>query len=332
MTITTDSTTHTNCDYAEAMRRAASHALATDSRVFFFAEGINDPGAYLGTVNGLAEAFGTDRCFDVPNCEDALTGMGVGAAISGLRPVFVSLRVDFLMLAMNQIVNHAARWPSMTGYRSAVPLTIRALIGKSWGQAAQHAGALHSLFANVPGLEVVLPSGAAEGAGLFLAALESLRTTLIIEERGIFGVEEPVPDELTPLPLGQARHVREGGDITLVGVSSMVGFAKTVAGRLAERGISADILDLRTIRPLDSDAVCRSVQRTRRLAVFDIGWPCFGVAAEISRHVLEAGLRLDAPLISVNRRDEHTPSSCFLERDHYPTVDETVVRIEALVK
>ncbi|HVS50072.1 MAG TPA: alpha-ketoacid dehydrogenase subunit beta, partial [Candidatus Dormibacteraeota bacterium] len=131
-------------DYAAAMAHALKQEMANDPRVFVYGEGINDAGAYLNSTDGLAATFGEARCFDVPNCEDALVGLGIGAALMGYRPVFVSLRVDFLMLAMNQIINHAARWPAMTGYQVSVPLTIRALIGRGWGQAAQHAGALYS--------------------------------------------------------------------------------------------------------------------------------------------------------------------------------------------
>jgi pyruvate dehydrogenase E1 component beta subunit len=318
-------------DYASAMSAATRHVLTHDERVFIFGEGINDPGAFLGTVSDIGREFGPRRCFDVPNSEDALVGLGVGAALRGLRPIFVNLRLDFLMLAMNQIVNHAARWPAMTGYRATVPLTLRAIVGRSWGQAAQHAGALYSLFGNVPGLDVVLPADAADGAGLFLSAVGSPRTTIIVEERGIFGIESDVPVVPEPVPFGVARCVRPGDDVSFIAISSMVAFAEQVAGELAERGISAEVLDLRTVRPLDSDAICRSASRTRRVAVFDIGWTTFGLASEVSRHILEAGICLMAPLVTVARRDEHTPASCFLEDDYYPKVAEAANRIEAQV-
>jgi acetoin:2,6-dichlorophenolindophenol oxidoreductase subunit beta len=313
-------------DYAGAVVHALRQEMAGNERVFVYGEGINDAGAYLNSTDGIAAAFGEARCFDVPNCEDALVGLGIGSALMGYRPVFVSLRVDFLMLAMNQIINHAARWPAMTGYQVSVPLTIRALIGRGWGQAAQHSGALYSMFANVPGLEVVLPSSPAEGAGLLLTALRSDKTTIVIEDRGVFGAAEEVPAIVEPIPFGQARVARAGTDVTFFSVSSMTGFALQVADRVSESGISAEVVDLRTARPLDEETIRSSAARTGRVAVFDIGWNRFGLSAEVARVITEAS-GLQRPLLSVHRRDEHTPSSAFLEVEHYPKIDEVVQQV-----
>jgi acetoin:2,6-dichlorophenolindophenol oxidoreductase subunit beta len=313
-------------DYAAAAVHALEQEMAHDPRVFLYGEGINDAGAYLNSTDGIAARFGEARCFDVPNCEDALVGLGIGSALMGYRPVFVSLRVDFLMLAMNQIINHAARWPAMTGYQVSVPLTIRALIGRGWGQAAQHSGALYSMFANVPGLEVVLPSSPAEGAGLLLTALRSDKTTIVIEDRGVFGAAEEVPAIVEPIPFGQARVARAGTDVTFFSVSSMTGFALQVADRVSESGISAEVVDLRTARPLDEETIRSSAARTGRVAVFDIGWNRFGLSAEVARVITEAS-GLQRPLLSVHRRDEHTPSSAFLEVEHYPKIDEVVQQV-----
>ena len=314
-------------DYAAAIVHTLRQEMRNNPRVFIYGEGINDAGAYLKSTGGIAADFGESRCFDVPNCEDALVGLGIGSALMGYRPVFVSLRVDFLMLAMNQIINHAARWPAMTGYQVSVPLTIRALIGRGWGQAAQHSGALYSMFANVPGLEVVLPSSPAEGAGLLLTAMRSDQTTIFIEERGVFGLAEDVPAEVEPIPFGKARIVRPGDDITFFAASSMTPFAVQVAEQLASgSGLSAEVVDLRTVRPLDAEMIREHAAQTGRVAVFDIGWASFGLSAEVARIISEASV-LNRPLISVHRRDEHTPSSAFLEDGHYPKVDEVAERV-----
>ncbi len=315
-------------DYAGAVVHVLRQEMVHNPRVFVYGEGINDPGAYLNSTDGIAATFGETRCFDVPNCEDALVGLGIGSALMGYRPVFVSLRVDFLMLAMNQIINHAARWPVMTGYQTSVPLTIRALIGRGWGQAAQHSGALYSMFANIPGLEVVLPSSPAEGAGLLLTALRSDSTTIVIEDRGVFGIAEDVPAVVEPIPFGKARVARVGTDVTFFAVSSMTRFALQVADQVSASGISAQVVDLRTARPLDEEVIRSSAARTGRVAVFDIGWPSFGLSAEVARVVLEASV-LQRPLLSVHRRDEQTPSSAFLEDDHYPKLDEVAHRVRA---
>jgi acetoin:2,6-dichlorophenolindophenol oxidoreductase subunit beta len=315
-------------DYAGAVVHTLHQEMAVNPRVFIYGEGINDAGAYINSTDGIAATFGDARCFDVPNCEDALVGLGIGSALMGYRPVFVSLRVDFLMLAMNQIINHAARWPAMTGYQTSVPLTIRALIGRGWGQAAQHSGALYSMFANVPGLEVVLPSSAAEGAGLLMTAIRSNATTMVIEDRGVFGFAEDVPTVVEPIPFGKARVARVGTDVTFFAVSSMTRFALQVADQVSASGISAEVVDLRTARPLDEDTIRSCASRTGRVAVFDIGWPGFGLSAEISRVISEASA-LERPLLSVHRRDEQTPSSAFLEVDHYPKIDEVAYRVKA---
>jgi pyruvate dehydrogenase E1 component beta subunit len=317
-----------NLDYAGAVVHALQQEMDLDARVFVYGEGINDTGAYLNSTDGLAARFGEARCFDVPNCEDALVGLGIGSALMGYRPVFVSLRVDFLMLAMNQIINHAARWPAMTGYQASVPLTIRALIGRGWGQAAQHSGALYSMFANVPGLEVVLPSSPLEGAGLLLTAVRSELTTIVIDDRGVFGATEDVPALVEPIPFGKARVARAGTDVTFFAISSMVSFALRVADKVASSGIAAEVIDLRTARPLDEETIRSSAARTGRVAVFDIGWPGFGMSAEVARVISEVSA-LRRPLLSVHRRDEQTPSSAFLEDEHYPRLDDVAAQVIA---
>lgn len=321
-------TANLDLDYAGAVVHALEQEMARNPKVFLYGEGINDPGAYLNSTNGIAARFGEARCFDVPNSEDALVGLGIGSALMGYRPVFVSLRIDFLMLAMNQIINHAARWPAMTGYQTSVPLTIRALIGRGWGQAAQHSGALYSMFANVPGLEVVLPSSPAEGAGLLLTALRSDKTTIMIDDRGVFGITEDVPAVVEPIPFGKARIARTGTDVTFFAISSMTQFALRVADEVSVSGMSAEVIDLRTARPLDEEAIRSAAARTGRVAVFDIGWPGFGLSAEVARVIVESFV-LQRPMLSVHRKDEHTPSSAFLEDEHYPKLDEVVRQVKS---
>ncbi|MDP3723079.1 MAG: transketolase C-terminal domain-containing protein [Candidatus Omnitrophota bacterium] len=317
--------------FGEALARATMQAMEQDERVFVYGEGINDPGGFFGSTVGVKERFSEARCFDVPNSEEALMGFGIGAGLMGHRPVFVNLRVEFLMLAMNQLVNHAARLPTMSGYQCTIPMTVRAIIGKSWGQAAQHASSLHSLFANIPGLQVVVPSSVQDAPRLLLASIQSDMPTVFIELKSLYDLKAPVPLPVEPLPLGQAQVVRPGADLTCVAISEMVGFAERVAERLAPLGIEAEVLDLRTLAPLDAEAILTSVKKTRRVAVFDIGWEPFGLAAEVARVVSTSDqFRLAGPLLSVARAHEHTPASCFLEYRHYPTEEETVTRVRAL--
>ena len=319
--------------FGEALALATKQAMHQDARVFAYGEGINDPGSFFGSTAGLKESFSEARCFDVPNSEDALMGFGIGASLMGYRPLFVNLRIEFLMLAMNQLVNHAARLPAMSGYQYTIPLTVRAIVGKSWGQAAQHSSALHSMFANIPDLQVVVPSSVEDAPRLLLASILSDAPTIFIEIKSLYDFKALVHQPFEPLPLGKAHVVREGSDITCIAISDMVGFAQRVSARLAPEGIEAEIVDLRSLAPLDSAAILNSVKKTKRLAVFDIGWEPFGLAAEVARIVSTSAYhRLDGPLLSIARRHEHTPASCFLEEQHYANEEHAANSIRALVK
>ena len=311
--------------FGHALGAALVQAMAEDPRVFAFGEGINDRGGFFGSTEGVAAKVGAARCFDVPNCEETLVGMGVGASLLGYRPVMVNLRIEFLMLAMNQIVNHAAKWPHMSGGRSRVPLTLRAMIGKSWGQAAQHSGALYPLFAHVPGLEVVVPGSFEDAPGLLLAAIQSDNPTIVIEEKPLYETSGPVTLPIKPVPLGRARIVRPGKDLTIVAVASGVDMACRAATALAALGVEVEVIDVRTIAPLDTETILSSIARTRRAAVMDIAWPRFGLTGEVARLVLthDPGT-LRGPLIAFGPRDAHAPASCFLEQDHYPRLDRVV--------
>ena len=311
--------------FAEALRNATAQAMEADERLFAYGQGINDPGAFWGSTAGLAAQFTEARCFDVPLSEESLVGMGVGAALLGRHPLYVALRIDFLLLAMNQIVNHAAKWRFSSGDQCSVPLTIRCIIGKDWGQGSQHSGAYHAMFAQVPGLQVVMPATVSDAAGLLLSSLQARVPTLFVEAKPLYGLSGEVALPIRPLPLGQARVTRWGSDITFVAVSYLVAFAESVAAQLEEHGVSAEVLDLRTLSPLDETAIIESVRRTGRVAVFDPGWQRFSLAAEVAR-VICANIptRLTAPLVSVGQRWEHTPGGCFREHAHYPLQDDAV--------
>ncbi len=317
--------TSTRMTFAEALRAATIQAMEADDRVFLYGQGINDPGGFLGSTVGIRDRFSQARCFDVPLSEESLIGLGVGAALLDRRPVYVALRIDFLLLAMNQIVNHAAKWPAMSGYQSTVPLTIRSIIGKDWGQGAQHSGAYHAMFSQVPGLEVVMPANVNDAARLLLTALQSESPTIFIESKPLYDLDDLVELPVKALPFGQARVARDGKDITFVAISHMVGFAQTVATDLAAHGVEAEVIDLRTLAPLDEAAIVRSVAKTKRIAVFDVGWQRFGLAAEVARILcMDGSVRLEKPLVSVGQKWQHTPAGCFLEYHHYPVRHEVI--------
>ena len=306
--------------FPEAIRAATAQEMARDPAVFAYGEGINDPGGFFGTTVGLRDRFGPERCFDVPNCEETLTGFGLGAALGGLRPIFVNLRIEFLLLATNQLVNHVAKWGAMQGRDIAVPFTIRAMVGRGWGQGAQHSGSYAAMLAHVPGLQVAVPSGPVQGAGLLVSAVRGERPTLLIEPKAIYETADLVTDPVTPVPLGKAFVRRRGTDFTIVAVGDGVHLGLRVAESLSENhGIDVEVLDACSFAPFDGETIRRSVARTSRAGVIDIGWAEFGLASEVARTLVQGEpLQLGGPLLSW-APSGHAPAGCFAESRHYPT-------------
>jgi pyruvate/2-oxoglutarate/acetoin dehydrogenase E1 component len=327
MTATRPSSTWT---FPEAVRAAMAQALSEDASVFAYGEGINDPNGFFGTTADLAEVFGEQRCFDVPNSEETLAGFGLGAALVGMRPIFVNLRVEFLLLAMSQIVNHVAKWGAMAGRSTPVPFTIRAMVGRGWGQGAQHSGSYAAMFAHVPGLHVAVPSGPNEAAGLLLASVRGDHPTVLIEPKAVYETEAPVLETVSPLPLGTAIVRREGKDFTLVALGDTVGLALDVAESLSSSGAaSVEVVDLCSLAPLDEQMLRESVAKTTRLGVLDLGWESYGVVAEVTRCLLTGtGSPLRPPVLSWAPRG-HAPAGCFREAHHYPTADDVAQGIVA---
>jgi len=304
--------------FAEAVRAAMAQEMARDASVFAYGEGINDPSGFFGTTVGLQAEFGGERCFDVPNCEETLVGFGLGAALGGLRPVFVNLRIEFLLLAMNQIVNHVAKWSAMHGRTPAIPLTIRAMVGRGWGQGAQHSGSYAAMLAHVPGLRVVVASGPLEAAGLLVSAVRADKPTVLIEPKAVFETVAPVTEAISPVPIGRAFVRRRGLDFTLISVGDAVGTCLRVADLLRERGTDVEVVDACSFSPLDAGTIRQSVAKTGRLGVVDIGWAPYGLAAEIARVLLEGRpVAMRGPLLSWAPVG-HAPAGCFAESEHYP--------------
>ena len=310
----------TTLTFAEAVRAATTQEMERDPTVFAYGEGIDDPNGFFGTTTGLRRRFGADRCFDVPNCEEALTGFGLGAALGGLRPIFVNLRVEFLLLGMNQLVNHVAKWGAMQGSDVAIPFTIRAMVGRGWGQGAQHSGSYAAMLAHVPGLQVAVPSGPAEGGGLLVSAVRGERPTVLIEPKAVYETADLVSDPIAPVPFGKAFIRRRGTDFTLIAVGDGVHLGLRVAQSLWDRhGIDVEVIDACSFAPFDAGTIRRSAARTRRVGVVDIGWDRFGLASEVARALVGAEhTELVAPLLSW-APDGHAPAGCFAESRHYPS-------------
>jgi len=271
--------------FAAAIRDALAVALASDPAVIVYGLGTDDPRGVFGTTLNLHTEFGSDRVFDIPTSENAMTGIAVGAALGGLRPVMSHQRLDFALLAMDQLVNNAAKWHFMFGGRRAVPLTVRMIIGRGWGQGPTHSQSLQAWFAHIPGLKVVMPATAEDAKGLLLSSIFDDNPVVFLEHRWLHAAKGDVPGGDYRVPLGEARRMREGDAVTIVAMSYMTVEAMHAADHLATHGIACDLLDLRTIRPLDMAAVARSVRRTGRLLVLDTGFTTGGVAGEIVARV-----------------------------------------------
>ena len=309
--------------FVEAINVALRQSMELDPNVFVFGIGADKKSAIFGSTKGLVEQFGAKRVFDTPISEQGLTALAAGAAQCGLRPVLVHQRVDFMLYTMDQLVNCAAPWRFVSGGRATMPLTIRAIVGKGWGQGPQHSKSLYSWFAHIPGLQVVTPATPADAKGLLMSSIMSNDPTLFIEARSLYSMQEEVPDEPYFIRHGQALLRRTGGDLTLVSFGAMVPIVMEAAEQLAARGIATDVIDLRTLAPLDMPTVLASVAKTGRLIVAEMGWLRFGIAAEIIAGVCESeGRQLLARPRRVGWPHSFVPTSSQLENAFYPTAQD----------
>ncbi len=314
--------------FREAVHQATLQALEKDPSVFMIGDGIDDPSAGWGTLSGALEKYGPSRVVEGPLSEDALTGICIGAATLGFRPLLVHHRIDFVMLTMNQLINHAAKWSEMFGHQQNVPIVVRAVVGRGWGNGPQHTQSHHALFSHVPGIKTVVPSNPVDAKGLLLAALQEKGPVVYIEHRWLHEDDADVPAKFYTTPIGRAAVARQGQDATIVAVGPMVGESLKAAISLEAMGISAEVIDLRTIHPIDHKSIARSVVKTGYLVVADADWGPCGVAAEVMAKTAEdcfeslkkAPIRIVWPHCSV-------PSSQAIEPQFYPGAKE----IEAAV-
>jgi pyruvate/2-oxoglutarate/acetoin dehydrogenase E1 component len=266
--------------YQDAIREAQAQLLANDPSVYVMGLGVPGPTGIFGTTKGLVDEFGSDRVLDMPSSENAMTGVALGTSLMGKRPIIVHMRVDFAVLSMEPLVNQVAKWFYMYGGQMSAPLTIRMIIGRGWGQGPQHSQSLQAWFAHVPGLKVVMPTTAYDAKGMLISAVEDNAPVIIFEHRWLYGVKGHVPEEMYRVPLDSASVIRSGKDITLAATSYMTLESIRAADRLAELGIEAEVVDLRSLSPIDSVTLGASVAKTGHLIVADTGHIQFGVCAE----------------------------------------------------
>ncbi|HKQ46002.1 MAG TPA: pyruvate dehydrogenase complex E1 component subunit beta [Rhizomicrobium sp.] len=327
-----EGTQFVNQTVRDALRDAMAEEMRRDDLVFLMGEEVAEyQGAYK-ISQGLLEEFGARRVIDTPITEHGFTGLGIGAAFDGLKPIVEFMTWNFAMQAMDQLINSAAKTRYMSGGQMSCPIVFRGPNGAAARVAAQHSQDYSAWYASVPGMKVVAPYFAADAKGLLKAAIRDPNPVIFLENEIVYGRSFPVPklDDFV-LPIGKARICRAGADVTIVAYSITVGQALEAAEKLAEEGIDAEVIDLRTLRPLDMDTVLESVKKTNRIVTMEQGWPVCSVGSEIcARVALEAFDYLDAPPTKVSGKDVPMPYAANLEKLALPTVEDLIQAVKAV--
>ena len=315
--------------FVKAINEALHQILEAQDSAFLIGQGVISPWYVGSTTIGLLDKYGPERVIDTPVSEGAITGAAVGAALAGMRPIVEHPRLDFMYLAMDQIINQAANWYYMFGHQVNVPMVIWGIINRGGEQAAQHSQALQAMYAHVPGLKVVMPATPYDAKGLLYSSVMDDNPVLYIDERWLYDQSGPVPEELYEVPIGKGEIRRSGKDVTVIASSYMVVEAMEAAEKLQGDGIDVEVLDLRTIKPLDEELIMESVGRTGRAVVADGGWKSFGISAEVSAVIMENAFDyLKAPVLRVALPDSPAPASRKLEDAYYPTSDNIIEAVK----
>lgn len=312
-------------NFATAINEALSIAMGKDEKVITYGLGVDDPKRIFGTTAGLKEKFGSERVFDMPVSENAMTGVAIGASLNGIRPVMIHQRLDFFLLAMDQIVNNAAKWHYMFGGKSSVPVTIRLILGRGWGQGPQHSQNLQSWFAHIPGLKVVMPATAYDAKGLLLSAIFDDNPVIYLEHRWLHNLEGNVPEGDYRVPIGKANILKQGSDLTIVSLSYMTIEALHAIEVLEKLGLHCELVDLRTVNPIDWETIFVSVEKTGRLLALDTATETLSVAGEIVARVsIELFDKLKTSPKRIALPDFPTPTSPALAGKYYKGAEDIV--------
>lgn len=314
--------------YAKAVNEAIDQCLSKDKNVFIIGEGVPDPKGIFGTTLGLRDKYGKNRVLDMPVSENALTGVCIGAAIRGMKPIMTHQRIDFSLLAADQIINNAAKWYYMFGGKQNIPLVIRMLIGRGWGQGAQHSQSLQALYAHIPGLKVVMPATPYDAKGMLVASIYDGNPVIFIEHRWLHNISGIVPEKIFKSKLDNAQVIRKGKDVTLAACSYMVFESIKAADVLEKENIFVEVIDLRCVKPIDTQSIIRSVSKTGRLLVADTGHRVLGIGSEIISVVSEQAYNYykTAPR-KITLPNVPTPTSWKLTEDYYPTYIDIIKNI-----
>lgn len=316
--------------FAQAINEALDYEMSKDEKVIIMGEDVGRYGGIFGATAGLYEKYGPERVRDTPISESGFIGAAIGAAATGLlRPVVELMFIDFLGVTFDQIFNQAAKMRYMFGGKAKIPMVLRTTCGAGFSAAAQHSQSLHALFVHVPGLKVVMPSTPYDAKGLLIASIEDDDPVVFIEHKGLYGIKGPVPEEAYSIPLGEADIKKEGKDATIVATAAMVHKALEAAKKLEEEGISVEVVDPRTLVPLDVDTIVNSIKKTGRLVVVDEGYPRCSFATDIAAIAASKAFEyLKAPVKLVTPPATPIPFSPALEKEWIPSAE----KIEKAVK
>ena len=315
--------------YSDAVREALAAEMERDPNVVLLGEDIGVYGGAFGVTAGLLERFGPDRVVDTPISENSFVGLAVGAAVTGLRPVVEIMFMDFIALAMDQIINHASKLRYMYDGQVSVPMVIRTPAGAGRGYGPSHSQNLEHLFVGVPGLRVVVPYTPLEAKGLLVAAIRDGGPVLFVENKLLYGESGPVPKGEAVLPLGRARVLREGDDVTIVSLGRMLNVVREAVSVLEEKGISPEVVNLVSVNPIDTESIVASVEKTSHLVIVEEGVRSGGVGAEVAACVAELALEyLDGPIVRVGLPDVPVPSSPDLEQMVLPNAADVVAAVK----
>ncbi len=319
--------------YSDSIRETLSQLMKKDKKIILMGLGINDPKGIFGTTTGLSKIFGANRVIEPPTSESALTGICIGAAIKGMKPILSHQRVEFSLLSIEQIINQAAKWNFMSGGKQKVPLVIRLIIGKGWGQGPQHSQSLEAMFAHIPGLKVVAPSNARDAKGLLVSSIKDDGPVIFFEHRWLHNIKGFVPKKIFSIKIGKAKIIEKGKDITIISFSDALIQLLRIKKLLKAANISAEIIDLRSIRPLDKNLIFKSIKKTKRLLVLDNGWKSFGISSEIITLVSEKmGEKMKSNPIRLGIKEMPLPSTRILSKDFYINYYEILNSISKITK
>ena len=320
-------------NYALAINEAILQSMAADDSMILIGQGLKSPWYVGQTCTGLLQKFGEQRVIDTPVSENAVTGAAVGAAISGVKTIVVHPRVDFMMYGLDPVINQAANWCYMNGGKVSVPVVIWGIINRGGEQGAQHSQSVHAMFAHIPGLKVVMPATPYDAKGLMAAAINDPDPVVFMDDRWLYSVEQHVPEECYEVEIGRAAVRRTGKDITVVASSYVANEALKAAEQLADKGMDVEMIDLRTIKPLDKETILESVAKTGRLLVVDGGWTSFGVSAEVAAVVAEnIPAALKTPVKRLALPDVPAPASQHLEKGYYIHCDTITDTLSAMLE